>query len=277
MRRGQRPSLIHLDGVKGVVAVNLGADYCAEHEDGIRELNRTFGVTNRTDVYGIDRRRTNLIPKTLQWTKYSQKHYMSSVDIAEGRATEKGDVRLKFEGFLTDYVTPEFPNRTQKKPPTDELHANHPGLVTAWDWANFAAASCIPEQIAELREIFEAFKNYNGVFTFSNIGDNPFDRSGLCLAIADRLPESVLKVWYDHDVEAHQIEEEVKASGIRELLRLKGKGYFALSPKRTDGKLVFWLNPMEQKKNNCGYFTLEDLQDWAEGKGKIPMKQPVTA
>jgi hypothetical protein len=28
---------------------------------------------------------------------------------------------------------------------------------------------------------------------------------------------------------------------------------------------------MEQQQNNYGYMTLQDLQDWAEGKGKIPI------
>lgn len=29
---------------------------------------------------------------------------------------------------------------------------------------------------------------------------------------------------------------------------------------------------MEQDKNNFGWFTVTDLKDWANNKGKIPMK-----
>jgi len=32
----------------------------------------------------------------------------------------------------------------------------------------------------------------------------------------------------------------------------------------------YWLNPMEQKIHNYGWFTVEDLLLWAENKGPIP-------
>ena len=52
--------------------------------------------------------------------------------------------------------------------------------------------------------------------------------------------------------------------------------YYALSLRWKDDdkkEVIFWLNPMEQDKNNFGWFTVEDLKDWAKGKGKIPMKK----
>lgn len=56
---------------------------------------------------------------------------------------------------------------------------------------------------------------------------------------------------------------------------------FALSPSRplaTNEKkskydLRYWLNPMEQRHNNSGYFTVEELEQWIENKGPIPKKE----
>ena len=55
-----------------------------------------------------------------------------------------------------------------------------------------------------------------------------------------------------------------------------GKKYFALSPRWKDDnkkEVIFWLNPYHQDIDNFGWFTVEDLKDWAKGKGKIPMKK----
>lgn len=32
---------------------------------------------------------------------------------------------------------------------------------------------------------------------------------------------------------------------------------------------MFWLNPMNQKKYNHGWFTIEELQQWAKDNGPI--------
>lgn len=147
------------------------------------------------------------------------------------------------------------------------------GLRAAWDDASFGAVSDVPEDIEKLRQIFNQFKEKNIIFMPS--GDcHMFDNPGLVIGIASAIPKETLKLWLDFDKEQHKIRKEFDATGIEKLLREKGKGYFALSPRRDkDGSLVFWLNPMHQRENNFGYFKLEDLREWAEGKGKIPMKK----
>jgi hypothetical protein len=52
-------------------------------------------------------------------------------------------------------------------------------------------------------------------------------------------------------------------------------GYFALSPSwKTNGEskhpVMYWLNPRKQDKVNYGWFTVEQLEQWIEGKGPIP-------
>ncbi|MGH2611519.1 MAG: hypothetical protein ACRDFB_00545, partial [Rhabdochlamydiaceae bacterium] len=41
-------------------AVNLGADFVAEHEWGIKQLNKTLGVSDDQNILGIDRYRVTL-------------------------------------------------------------------------------------------------------------------------------------------------------------------------------------------------------------------------
>jgi hypothetical protein len=36
---------------------------------------------------------------------------------------------------------------------------------------------------------------------------------------------------------------------------------------------MYFLNPMRQQENNFGWFTVEELEQWMEGKGPIPGKK----
>jgi hypothetical protein len=60
------------------------------------------------------------------------------------------------------------------------------------------------------------------------------------------------------------------------------KKWFALSPKwsgeikstvngeiNTQFDVIFWLNPMDQHTNNAGWWTVEQLMQWGEGKGPV--------
>lgn len=65
---------------------------------------------------------------------------------------------------------------------------------------------------------------------------------------------------------------------IHKILAKSGKKYFALSPRWADDQkkeVVFWLNPYDQDKYNSGWFSVQDLKDWAKDKGKV-MKAQLT-
>ncbi len=64
------------------------------------------------------------------------------------------------------------------------------------------------------------------------------------------------------------------------------KGYYALQPMwaskikstkdgeiKTQYPVVFFLNPINQNECNFGWFTVEQLLDWIDGKGPIPKDQ----
>src|SRR5690606_6974440 len=104
-----------------------------------------------------------------------------------------------------------------------------------------------------------------------------------CVVIRDRIDEECVDEIRKQDEDNRALNAAAEATGIREYLRHHKKRFIALKPAwNHDPKtrhpsaynVIFWLNPWEQDKDNFGWFTVEDLMDWAAGKGIIP-KQPV--
>ncbi len=257
MRKGREPQFVYTpveivkdkDGQRGkakLLAINLGSDFCAEHEWGIKGIQSAFGISDDISVYGLKRRKTGEVPETLCW-----------LGIAD-----KGGLVFGSHWFCR---TPEsfFKDECEK----GELAGK--GLRTAWSEGDFAAASDDPGDIEKLQEIFQAFQKKNIIICWSKTIS--IQNPGLCLVIADRLPKETLEEWKQSDKEAHQLVKDVEATGIEKLLREKGRKYFALSPcRQPDGSIQYWLNPYEQDENNFGWYKLEDLQQWVEGVGPIP-------
>lgn len=83
-----------------------------------------------------------------------------------------------------------------------------------------------------------------------------------------------MRFSYEDLCDCTRLKEVVDKTNIYSILENAGKKYFALSVKWKDEKredIIFWLNPMEQDKYNYGWFTINDLKDWAQNKGKIIM------
>ena len=259
-RNREQSAIVGLDPTTRTLGVNLGADYCAEHEWGIKRLYEAFGVKFKDGTYGLKKRKITRVPKSLVWVKL--------IDGRQGFAYRSfwfrsAEVSLIDDSDLKSYEVYDRENRKMKPNPVQ--------LCCAWSEEDFACVSSDPTDIKYLREIFEQFKKKNIIFTFSNALP-AFENPGLIIAIADRMPKETVDMLTKADKEAHEIEKFVVKSRIRELLKEKGKGYFALSPKRwEDGSIKFWLNPYDQHKVNYGYFTLEEVRQWADDKGPIPM------
>ena len=54
-----------------------------------------------------------------------------------------------------------------------------------------------------------------------------------------------------------------------------GRAYLCLSPQWISGDrksqhpVMYWLNPADQDKNNAGWFTVEELDQWIAGTGPV--------
>ena len=246
MRRGLNPKLIVLDSENIPIGVNLSSDFAAEHEWGIKGLIDVFGL-NQDDVFGIDRRIIRRVPpglKEFDLNQTSGLYYLSYGDLM-----------------------PEYQWELKKRKEEQSLRA-------AWDESSFGVVSDDPAEKKFLKELYGEFQKKNGVITFMR-GMN-IENPGLCLLIADRIPQNIRDGWYDADKDRHTLYEEMEKSGIEALLEERGKRYFALSPKRQkDGSVKYWLNPYDQDRNKWGLFTLEEVQEWAFDRGPIPIREEI--
>lgn len=59
-------------------------------------------------------------------------------------------------------------------------------------------------------------------------------------------------------------------------------GYYCLKPRwvseneklQTRYPVIFFLNPMRQREHDYGWFTVEELEQWTEGRGPVMKQTP---
>jgi hypothetical protein len=267
MRCGDKPSF--LENKKGeFLGVNLSSDFCAEHEWGIKDLKRDFGV-DVTNGYGIDRRIIRRIPPE------------PTGDYGHAlRFFEAG------KNWCLAYAGLGNLKELAEKGCTSELRMRDAGqyikesdsIGGAWDGGTFGVL-VRPKDRGKLEELHEAFKRLDVVITFAAgfFIENP----GLCLLIASKVDEETKDKLTEIDKDHERLLKAAEETTIEKHLKRSGKDWFALEPhwisdnlkKRSRHKVMFWLNPMEQHIHNAGWFTVEDLLAWSEGKGRIMMDQ----
>jgi len=221
----------------GFYGVNLGYDFCAEHEWGIDRINQIFGINNDEEIYGIEKRLIHKIPDYLSLDKRKDFFYLTCTRSKEFIIKEYHDYQKSFKR----------------------------NLITGWCDASF----CICTNAQEIEELYEAFQKLDVAI---GVGKalNPFGSGGLVIVIASKMPELDKELLYQEDKAWHELNVEAKQTGIYELLKSKNKYYYCLEPERqSDNSIRWWLNPQEQQKYNSMWCTLKDLQDWAEDKGAV--------
>jgi hypothetical protein len=152
-----------------LVAASLGADYCAEHEWGIKPLTDAFGIggPDRETQVGIERYQVTRAPDDLH--------------LIEGR----GHTCLLYYPYykegqdLPDALTP----RKLWKGDGYEIES----FVSGWSDGTFGVYARGGGR-EYLRELHAAFLDGDAAIWLAG-GDNPFGRSGLILGIVSRVPE----------------------------------------------------------------------------------------
>lgn len=264
-------------------AVLLAGDYTAEHEQGVDSLLYQFGI----DKAGI----------TIEGR--SMAHGGRDLKVIKGTTTETNYVRAP---------TPKNPDRmTRKKTVTKAMavstYAYHEKLADvltraprydykkeitgAWSDRDFALIAWSDEAKVFLADLVQAFADGNVTIWLGGAGNNPFNRSGLIIAIKSRIPVKGKDTLNARDEDQRKLKEAVAATGIEDLLRkaaAKGKienksfmanPWYALAPSwvgpddDTKHKVKFFLNPANQTIYNHGWYTVEELMQWAKGKGPV--------
>jgi len=261
-RQGNGPVFWVEDDV--FIGASLGSDYCAEHEWGITDLKNDYEIPclkpEDDSLIGIERRRTRLCSPKLEYIEFEDGAVLQHHHYGFVRDTEKPRPKL-----LEKYLTDEGVFWRAK----DEL-------VGSWDGDDFLLGAK-KEHEDKLRQLFDAFKSKDIIMYLG--GGGVFKNSGLVLAVASQIPEKLVTEWEDIDRDTGRLYRAFRATKIEDILAKAGRRYFALSPrwytddKTGEKKVHCWLNPMEQQDNNFGWYTIDELKDWADNSGPIPKKK----
>lgn len=228
-----------------IVGINLGYDFCAEHEMGIAFLVEAFGL-DREKNYGYEGRKNTIVPRQLVHHEASSALIFRPYDCSE-----------KILEYLLEH----------------ELSLRGEELAGAWSSADFGVRT-VPKHGPLVKELYEVFTRKNGIITLSP-RENPFANPGLILLNYEKIPE----VWKTEAREKDKKYREEQAmfrkleqeSDVFDLLKSRGLDFLYLKIERLDkkGQPLWWLNPCNQRSNKAGWYSTEDLRKWADGKGPV--------
>ena len=284
MRRGREGKIWKSEETGEVIAITLGADFCSEHEWGIKGIKRILGIPDlkipdlkmgmaekileflnlkSTGPVGLDRMKqttdinvlhnleTKGLKETSGWGQNKKKHTFWGFAVMESWYQEGFDFK---ENLRENYYNPEREE-----------------LIGYWGENDFAV---LMEDKSIVEEFVEAFSRKDIAVWVGASG--PFRNGGLIIAIASRLPNDFVQEMTDADLDTIELQKAAARTGIHKLLKEADQKYLALSPRWTDEsktEVKFWLNPYDQTNNNFGWYTVEDLEAWVNGEGPIPKKQ----
>lgn len=271
MRRAQDHNNKIISNESGMpYGIYLAADYVGQHESGIRRLQNMFGINPSSP--GLSGHTSTRIPDcytrierqiTVKEWGSRKRHKVKGLALI---CAEYGDPKEHFES-----LTPYEPR----------------GITGAFDERSFAIAAWDPDSIAALETVFDAMSANDLILMMGGGSINPFDRGGLLFARAPLVPEEIRKNAFDEDVEHRRLEAAANATGIRAKIdslpiqygQLSIQRYNALVPawanqsnlqgRKTAHPVIFFLNPHEQSKYHHGWFTVEELEAWLDGKGPV--------
>lgn len=264
MRRGIHGGIRRTaDGL--IESANLGADFTSEHEWGIKDLERDFGL-DKTQAPGVPRRVIRIVP---------------------GHGGLFIDEKLNALAYVGRYN--EAPTNTLYPHAAKEIGNFYDDdvLVGAWSDGDFAVR--FPDDAQgrlDVKELWNAFDRKDIAFLFANVGGNPFARAGLNLVIVSRLPQEIVDDLAEKDADRDALLVAAAATGIKARIDAFSKvgtrdydhsrGYYALTASWANEEKTevhFWLNPHDQQNNKSGYFTVAELDQWLVGEGPIPGKR----
>lgn len=294
MRRGHDNGWLINPDNKQLVGINLGADFTAEHEWGTKRLKERFGIAD-CDIskFGLAKR---------QITKANEKelHFYADDKNAllvcesswewERNPEARRDYLLNKCSELTIYP----PSRLFKS--KDKKEKENADIATAWDEATFGIRVQGTKNISFLKYLYEQFATKN--IAIWQGGGGLFGNAGLIIGIVDRVPADSAKIMADADEDYYKLQMASEKTGIKAKIDAINEkhhnetgrwgndpfGYYALKPAWKNGAcerksahpVMYWLNPQQQDKVNFGWFTVEDLEQWLQGEGPIPMKKEKT-
>lgn len=272
MRAATRNAEIHRLPSGDVYAIALGSDFCSEHEWGIKNIKQVFGISgpqeNNWSVLGIEARKITKLPPVRDNSHSTNFYYFE---------TRKG-------GYLTYSSCNKDEKHLRKM--MNVWNKDEDPLYTAWSENDFGIFMPGEKGKKILNKFYQAFMNLDISITF--IDGAIFENPSLTMVITSLFPDELNKTFIETDLEAKlTLEMDAKyGDSIRELLKKNGKKWYSLSPRivsnrsgtyntyaivDTDRVMRYWLNPHDQENTNFGWFSVEQLEEWAYNRGPIPI------
>lgn len=227
--------------------MNLGADYATEHELGIGDLKMKLGVSK--SGVGLEIRKVK--------------------DASQVVWYEGNDFVGIHTQLIKNYSTGNH-YQFHERGRVDSTQTC-PGLYAGWDSGSFYVMAKLDDKktIKHLKALYEAFQN-NDVCMWLG-GGGVFKNAGLCFGIISRMPKEVFEQWIVYDKDLAEKAEWLESTGIHALLEKADKKWYSLKTViiNEDKTRKIWLNPMEQSIYNWGWFTIDELKQWAQDKGPV--------
>lgn len=292
-KAGQDYGIIVIDDK--FIGISLGYDFCAEHEWGIKDIKRRFGIPELSKKnLGVEARSISKNINCLVFKKetYKKKQFALLYTGYQYRTLEesKKNIPRDLENYKQDIL---WRAEYDEKHPSREGKKNDP-IVTAWSSEAFGVGVMGEKEVGYLEELYQAFNDVNITITYINITpNNPFSNSALCILIKDRIPEEFKKMMYDADKEYQDRIDYEKKIGMTKIIEkygnkngYKGFGYYcACSPKwidyddeenrkakkeefHTKYDIIYWVNYSDDDDTH-GYFSVEVIKEWLTGKKKL--------
>ncbi len=261
-----------LDEHDQMMGINLGADHVAEHEGSIDDLYQILGIPNDESVMGIERYRVQT-PK------------MDNIFIVE---ENRNNAALFCVRYAFDVENIKQQTLQKVRNGYLSLYGDRE-LATAWDGREFGVRVKRPVNIKRIKRLYKAIEDKTlAVWTG---GGGVFQNAGLILCIIDAVSKENKEIMLNAHLDTKKLNDASAATGIKEKLEAKNTefaskledvfasrlyapcGYFSLSPawcnRKSNHPVMYWLNPIQQDKFKSGYYTVEELEQWIDGKGPV--------
>ncbi|MFZ3481611.1 hypothetical protein [Sphingomonas sp. 3-13AW] len=259
-----------------IAGVHLAPDSVGQHQIGIDPLLRRLGAPE-PDSHGLRTFDEHLIPSLGSFERteltHEEKLYLDAG--SKAKKLRSTSTALCVGGNLEHAV--------------EECRRYSPlSLITgAWDDASFAIRGYGDEGRRIIDLVQEGLATGDLAIWISGSIDLGYGH--LCLARRSLVPTALVEAFNSEIEDRRRLLAAADATGIADKLQSigrmsvlgRGRPYHALSPAWIDHErakhsvhpVKFFLNPSQQNLNNFGWFTVEELEQWIEGRGPVPKMQ----
>lgn len=268
-----------------LLGISLGSDFCAEHEWGIKELSTHMKIISKEKadskkIFGISRYQINSVHEySIYFHESEDFEAILLFDPFSFNPVSKTWNSLK--SLSIEKLSKEF-NINLRTFKNDHGLNEQERIAAAWDSRSFGIHVKGEQEHKLLKELYESIVSLDTIVFLGRPPIKVFSNSSLNIIIRSRIPEECMNEMANRDKEQWELERDAKATGIYEKIKDAGLRYFNLLPCR--GKVVrdsrtldsrsdikFFLSPFGE--NNDGWFTVEELEEWTEGKGPVVKKK----